>query len=150
MSFEKTVKKTMIVCLMSVMSMIFVGCGNKASAEEDTKAFIDVTDEGKKVTAYFDETIEGTMGGSGVSINDNEYLVIDSKLTEGNIHVRVVPGGNNIDEAPTKEKPATIDYVFEGEGKTEYYEIPAGSYMIKVEVDKKATGSIICSVVDNE
>ena len=122
----------------------FIGCGKNASDDDEPKTFIDVTEDGKKVTAFFDKTGKGTAGGSGITINEDEYLVIDSQVTDG-----VVSGGDNINEAPIDdEKQATIDYEFDSIGITEYYEIPAGSYMVTVNVTDKATGSITFSVVD--
>ena len=127
---------------------IFMGCARTSNSNEEPKTFIDVTEDGKKVTAFFNETCKGTAGGSGISINDNEYLVIDSQITAGAVQVKVVSGGDNINEVPPEDKPATIEYEFDSIGITEYYEIPAGNYMVTVNTTDKATGSITCSVVD--
>lgn len=147
---EKMIFNLALAGLVITTAMVsFIGCGNNASDDNEPKTFIDVTEDGKKVTAFFDKTGKGTAGGSGITINEDEYLVIDSQVTDGAVQVKVASGGDNINEAPIDdEKQATIDYEFDSIGITEYYEIPAGSYMVAVNVTDKATGSITFSVVD--
>ena len=127
-------------------TFVCVGCGTKSAASEP-KTFIDVDDDGKVVTANFDKTGKGTTGGTGITIEDGEYLVVDTGLVEGKVHVKVVSGGDDIDAVPSVDNKATVDYVFSGTGTTEYYEIQPGSYTVFVEVEEKASGTIDFSVV---
>lgn len=142
-----SLRKFFITCTFALFAtFICVGCGNKSTSSEP-KTFIDVDDEGKVVTANFDKTGKGTAGGTGITIEAGEHLVVDTGLAEGKVHVKVISGGDNIDDTPTSDKNATIDYVFSGTGTTEYSEIQPGSYMVFVEVEEKASGTIDFSVV---
>ena len=144
----KAVTKMMCASLLIIFSVVgMTGCG-KSSAEP--KTFIDVSEDGKTVTANFDKTGEGTGGGSGISIEEDEYLVIDCGLSKGAVHVTVASGGDDISEVPTVGKSSAIDYVFTEEGVTEYAEIAPGSYMVLVNVDEKATGTITFEVKNKE
>ena len=150
LSFSLVTDKLMCASLILIFTIVgFTGCGSADSSGEP-KTFIDVNEEGTVVTANFDKTGKGTGGGSGITIEEGEYLVIDCGLTEGSVHVTVASGGDDISENPTEEKPATIDYVFTDAGLTEYEEIAPGSYMVSVSVDKKATGTITFEVKNKE
>lgn len=147
-SITSVINKLMCASLLIIFSIVgMTGCGN---GTEEPKTFIDVSEDGKIVTANFDKTGKGTGGGSGITIGEDEYLVIDCGLTKGSVQVKVTSGGDDIDEDPTEEKPATIDYVFSEAGVTEYDEITPGSYMATVLVDKKATGTINFEVKSKE
>lgn len=139
-------KVTVIAAATAVLLICAVACGKKEAKDIEPKTFIDVLDDGS-VVANFDKTGKGTGGGSGITIEEGEYLVIDTALTEGEVHVRVVRGGSDIETPPTEEPdtPATIDGVFEGTGTTEYREIKPGDYMFNVMVEGKATGTITAS-----
>jgi hypothetical protein len=146
--FAAIIDKLMFASLILIFTLVgLTGCGN-SSAEPRT--FIDVSEDGKIVTANFDKTGKGTGGGSGITIEEGEYLVLDCELTKGSVHVMVTSGGDDIHENPTEEKPATIDYVFSEAGITEYDEIAPGSYMVSVNVDEKATGTITFEVKNKE
>ncbi len=131
------------VLMAAAMILMIAACGKK---ETEPKTFIDVLDDGS-VVANFDQTGKGTAGGSGITIGENEYLMIDTALTEGKVHVTVVRTGNDINNPPTSESdtPATIDYIFEESGNIEYMEIKPGDYMFNVSVEEKATGTITAS-----
>ena len=142
-----SLRKFFITCAFALFAtFICVGCGSK-SASSEPKTFIDVDNEGKVFTANFDNTGKGTAGGSGLTIEDGEHLVVDTGLLEGKVHVKVISGGNDIDDTPTSDGYATIDYVFSGTGTTEYSEIQPGNYMVYVEVEEKASGTIDISVI---
>lgn len=134
-----------IAAVFAAAAMIFAvaACGKK---DAEPKTFIDVLDDGS-VLANFDKTGKGTAGGSGITIGENEYLVIDTALTEGKVHVTVVRGSTDIENPPTPDDdtPPTIDFVFEDSGTTEYMEIQPGDYMFNVSVEEKATGTITAS-----
>lgn len=134
-----------IAAVLTAAAMIFAvaACGKKGA---EPKTFIDVLDDGS-VIANFDKTGKGTSGGTGITIGENEYLVIDTALTEGKVHVTVVRGGTDADDPPAldDDTPAAIDFVFEESGTTEYMEIGAGDYMFNVSVEEKATGTITAS-----
>lgn len=131
------------VFVAAVMIFTIMGCTKK---DAEPKTFIDVLEDGS-VVANFDKTGKGTGGGSGITIGENEYLVIDTALTEGKVHVTVVRGSTDVDDPPSLEDdtPATIDFVFEGSGTTEYMEIQPGDYMFNVSVEEEATGTITAS-----
>lgn len=139
-------KKLTVIATAAVLLICLAACGKKEAKEGEPKTFIDVLDDGS-VVANFDKTEKGTGGGSGITIEEGEYLIIETALTEGEVQVRVVRGGSDIDTPPTKETdtPATIDDVFEGSGTTEYMEIKPGDYMFNVMVEEKATGTITAS-----
>ncbi|MBR1443593.1 MAG: hypothetical protein IJ583_08675, partial [Firmicutes bacterium] len=111
--------------------------------QQNAKTFIDIRNDGG-LTANFDDTEEGTGGGSGITIAEGQYLSIDSSLTAGKVQVTVTSGGSDINEDPTKDsgKMPTIDYEFESIGVTDYYEIEPGDYMVFVKVNEKASGKI--------
>lgn len=137
-------KKIMIFALAAAMIFAIAGCGKK---DEEPRTFIDARDDGS-IVANFDKTEKGTLGGSGITIGEGEYLVIETALTEGKVHVTVVRGGSDKDTSPVEESdtPATIDYVFEGSGVTEYMEIKPADYMFTVSVEEKASGTITASI----
>ncbi len=124
----------------------FIGCGN-SSQSTDKLPLMDVSEDGKTVYANFDKTDIGTAAGSGVKIDEGEYLIIDSGITEGAVQVKVTAGGDDINEVPSSDNPATIDYEFSSVGTTEYQEIAPGSYTVFVETTEKTTGTITFSVV---
>ena len=119
-----------IAAVLAAAAMIFAAaaCGKKSA---EPKTFIDVLDDGSVL----------------ITIGENEYLVIDTALTEGKVHVTVVRGGTDADNPPAldDDTPAAIDFVFEESGRTEYMEIGAGDYMFNVSVEEKATGTITAS-----
>ena len=133
-SFSSVIDKLMCASLITIFTIVgCTGCGNSTT---EAKTFIDVSEDSKTVTANFDKTGKGTGGGSGITIDEGEYLSLDCGLTEGSVHVTV--------------KAATIDYVFSEEGVTEYDEIAPGSYMVFVTVDEKASGTITFEVKNKE
>lgn len=145
---RKTMKRQFMMRIAAVFiaaAMIFAvaGCGQK---DAEPKTFIDVQEDGS-VLANFDKTGKGTAGGTGITIEENEYLVIDTALTAGKVHVTVVRGGTDADNPPAldDDTPAAIDFVFEDSGTTEYMEIQPGDYMFTVNVEEKATGTITAS-----
>lgn len=140
------IKKLTVIATAVVLVICLAACGKKEAKEGEPKTFIDVLDDGS-VVANFDKTEKGTGGGSGITIGEGEYLMIETALTEGKVQVRVVRGGSDIDTPPTKETdtPTTIDSLFEGSGTTEYLEIKPGDYMFNVMVEEKATGTITAS-----
>ena len=142
-----SLRKSFIISTFIIFAAFFcVGCGNKSTASEP-KTFIDVDDEGKLVTANFDKTGKGTAGGTGITIEEGEYLIIDTGLTKGKVHVKVISGGDDIDDVASIEDSATVDHVFSGTETTEYKELQPGNYMVFVEVDDTASGTIDFSVV---
>ena len=145
-------KKKIFTLAAVLMVLAMTACGGtqdgsqenvQESTQENVKTFIDVTDDGGLI-AYFDKTDKDTMGGSGITIDEGEYLAIDSQLTEGKVQVKVTHGGSDIDTVPTEDTSTmpTIDYEFEGVGETEYGMIEPGDYMVMVNVTEKATGQI--------
>ena len=143
-------KKLAAAAVTAAMLVSLAACSSAkkdagADGSEDVKTFIDVLEDGS-IVCYLDKTEKGTGGGSSITIEEGEYLVIDSEITDGSVHVKVTHGGDDINEAPVdNDTPATIDYVFEESGKTEYMEIEPGSYMINISVEKTASGKITFS-----
>lgn len=137
-----------ITALFMAASMIFAiaGCGKKEADDSEPKTFIDVLEDGS-VVANFDETGKGTGGGTGITIEENEYLVIDTALTEGKVHVTVVRGSTDPANPPAldDDTPASVDGVFEDSGTVEYMQIEPGDYLFSVDVEEKATGTITAS-----
>ncbi|MBR1738344.1 MAG: hypothetical protein IJ736_15280 [Firmicutes bacterium] len=143
-------KRRILTAIM--LCIMLAGCGGdqgtsqegvQESSQEEIKTLINVTDDGG-LAANFDKTGKGTGGGSGITINEGEYLVIDSQLTEGKVQVTVTHGGSDINTVPTEDTSTmpTIDYEFEGVGETEYGTISPGDYMVNVNVTETATGKI--------
>ena len=95
-------KKLTVIATAAVLLICLSACGKKEAKEGGPKTFIDVLDDGS-VVANFDKTEKGTGGGSGITIEEGEYLIIETALTEGEVQVRVVRGGSDIDALPTKE-----------------------------------------------
>ena len=135
-----------VMMLIASMAAVFTGCGAKKAKEDEPKTFIDVTDDG--LVAHFYGKDKGVAGGSGISIEEGQYLSIDNRLTEGRVHITVTAGGNDVETAPTaNDKPATIDYTFDQEGGvTDYYEIKPGNYMVTFSVEEDAVGDIYANV----
>lgn len=144
---KNTFKLYMAIAAAAVLLICTAGCTKKNTEEKDkkdeAKTFIDIRDDGGAV-ASFDKTEKGTAGGTGITIDEGKYLALDTDLTEGSVHVRVIRSGADINVLPTqeKDKPAAIDYVFTGAGTTEYMLIEPGNYIFSVEVEEKATGTI--------
>lgn len=134
------------IFISAVMIFAIAGCGKKEAKDSEPKTFIDVLEDGS-VVANFDKTAKGTGGGSGIIIEENEYLVIDTALTEGKVHVSLVRGSTDPDNPPTvdDDNPASIDGIFEDSGTIEYMQIEPGDYMFSVNVEEKATGTITAS-----
>ena len=137
----------MIAAVIGFSALSMTGCGAETAqndgevVQEEVKPLIAVTETG--LTATFDQTETGNGGGSGITIGEGEYLVIDSELTEGKVQVRVTRGGSDINTPPTENETApTIDYEFEEPGVTEYGMIEPGDYMVMVNVTEKADGKI--------
>ena len=142
-------RKMFAACFIVLSTIVVMsGCGAESTKAEGNKAFIDVSADGRIVTANFDGTKAGTAGASGITINENEYLIIDRALSEGVVHVKLIPGGDDIDWDITNDVPATIDYIFDEAGIVEYESIAPGNYMVKVEVEENATGTVAFSVMD--
>ena len=138
-------KRTVLIMMAAVMIAALAACGRKEDNKEPL-ALIDARADGSIVSNY-DKTDIGTGGGSGFTIEEGEYLVIETALTEGKVHVRVTHDDSDIDKVPVADTDtaAVIDYVFEGSGTTEYMEIEPGNYMFDVTVEEKATGTITAS-----
>lgn len=157
------VKKALVLLLAATLALAPAGCSSASAKDnagtastepskentgkEEPAPLLDVTEDGGCI-ATFDKTDKGTGGGTGITIGDGEYLVIDTALTAGQVQVRVVSGGSDMEKVPVPDnsQPATIDYVFEGSGTTEYMEIQPGNYMVNVMVEKKASGTILFSI----
>lgn len=139
-------KRTALFMMAAVMIAALAACGRKEDNNEEPLALIDARADGSIVSNY-DKTDIGTGGGSGFTIEEGEYLVIETALTEGKVHVRVTHDDSDIDKVPVADTDtaAVIDYVFEGSGTTEYMEIEPGNYMFDVTVEEKATGTITAS-----
>lgn len=140
---KQTAKKIMTLAMALVMMIMIAACGKKEEKTGEEAAFIDAKEDGS-VVVNLDKTAEKTGGGTGITIEDGEYLVIDTDLTEGKVHITVIGGGSDINDSPEKESetPATIDHVFEGKSSVEYMEIKPGDYMFNVVVEEEATGTI--------
>ena len=137
-----------VLCAATVFGMAACGASDEP---EDTKAFMETTDNG--VVVNLDKDTKGTGGGSGVTVGDGQMLMIDNQLTDGAVEVRVSSGGSDIEEAPTENMDTpTIERELTAEedaiGETEYGEIEPGDYMIFAEVTEKASGNIYFNVVD--
>ena len=134
---------SLAIAAAAVLMICIVACGKQSDKDQEVKTFIEILDDGG-AAAHFDKTEKGTAGGTGLTIKEGDYLAIDTELTAGKVHVRVISGGSDINTPPTeeKDKPATIDYVFEDSGTTEYMMIKPGDYFFTVEVEEKATGTI--------
>ena len=143
---EELMKRLVCFVLILAMLLALAACGRKVDNNEEPLALIDARADGSIVSNY-NKTDIGTGGGSGFTIEEGEYLVIETALTEGKVHVRVTHDDSDIDKVPVADTDtaAVIDYVFEGSGTTEYMEIEPGNYMFDVTVEEKATGTITAS-----
>lgn len=145
------IRTMFIICFVFLSTMtLMAGCGVETSKAAETNAFMDVSEDGREITATFNEAAAGCAAATGITIKENEYLVINRNIAKGSVHVRVIDGGSDIDDDFTVEAPATIDYVFDSEGIVEYELIEPGDYMIRVDVDNKATGNIVFTIKDCE
>ena len=144
---KKNIFTRVIVTVMAAaLILATAACGKKEAKEEEPKYFIDVQQDGS-VLVNFDKTAKGTGGGTGIAIEEGEYLVIESALTKGKVHVVVKRGGDDINEVPAEDSdtPATMDGEVEGSGETEYMMIEPGNYFFSVMVEKTANGTITAS-----
>ena len=136
------IKKILAVgAFIMATAFIAAGCGKRDT--DEVRTFIDISDDGKTVTANFDRTDAGTGGGTGVTIEEGESLVVDRDLTDGSVHVKVVSTTSDISyDIMADDDEAVIDSSFDSEGTYQIESIEPGDYMIQVMVEDKATGTI--------
>ena len=78
-------KKLAAAAVTAAMLVSLAACSSAkkdagADGSEDVKTFIDVLEDGS-IVCYLDKTEKGTGGGSSITIEEGEYLVIDSEIT---------------------------------------------------------------------
>ena len=84
-------KKQMSMRLISVFALMMLiltmealtGCGSRKAEDEESKTFIDVTDDG--LVAHFYGNNKGVAGGSGITIGE-EYDII---MNDGSFRAEV-------------------------------------------------------------
>lgn len=136
-------KQILMGILVSVMVLSLAGCGRKQEEQEkEPETFIDVSEDGKTVYANFRDADQGTGGGTGIEIGEEEHLQIDSALEKGEVRVKITQGGDDIEVLPSADAEAVFERVYSAEAVTEEAELEAGSYMIFVTVEEKAEGKI--------
>ena len=147
-------KKALVLLAAALMTVSMAGCGgtkNGGSEQTEPATFIDTVDNGG-FCANFDGS-KGVGGGSGITIGEGQYLVIDSQITEGKVNVVVKSGGSDINTVPgvdDKDKLPTIEHEFDSVGITEYRMISPGDYMITVNTEEGAKGKICFNIVTDE
>ena len=139
-------KRTVTTIVVLMMALVLAACGKKQA--EEPKPFIDVSEDGKSIWANLDDADKDVAGGSGITVGENEKLVIDSAIEKGSVLVRIIPGGSDMEKPPVgdnQEEPV-FEKSFTKDDKQEELTPEAGDYTIFVSVTEKSAGKITFTV----
>ena len=144
---EKLLPKRFITILIAFLSILMLtGCRSKTS-KPDLEV---VPHDDNTITIIADKAGISGVGGAGITIEEEQQLVIDSSLSKGSIQLKLFldnePAGvdASLDEIlHTGETPA-LDVAINSAGTTEHPLHP-GEYMLFVNVLERTTGNITLS-----
>ena len=135
---------TILIALLS--ALMLTGCHNK-SGKPDLEV---VPHDDNTITITADKAGISGVGGAGITIADDQQLVIDSSLSKGSIQLKLFrddePAGVDAsldDILHTNETPA-LDVTINSAGTTEH-PLQPGEYTLFVNVLEKTTGNIMLS-----
>ena len=102
------------------------------------------------ITITADKAGISGVGGAGITIADDQQLVIDSSLSKGSIQFKLFrddePAGvdASLDEILCTDETPALDVTINSAGTTEH-PLQAGEYTLFVNVLEKTTGNIMLS-----
>ena len=138
-------KRIITVLIALLTALMLVGCKAK-----DSKPSLEIMPNDDNTISIMADKAGISGGGADITVSEGQKLVIDSRLSKGEIQIRFFH-----DEAPanpdasvaeilhTNDDPA-LDVTVSASGKTKHTVDP-GSYTIMVNVLKTTTGTIIIS-----
>ena len=139
--------KRIIAILIAFLSVLMlVGCRSKTS-KPDLEV---VPHDDNTITITADKAGISGVGGAGITIADDQQLVIDSSLSKGSIQLKLFldnePAGvdASLDEILHTDETPALDVTINSAGTTEH-PLQAGEYTLFVNVLEKTTGNIMLS-----
>ena len=130
---------TILIAFLSVLML--AGCrSSKPSLEV-------VPHDDNTITITADKAGISGVGGAGITIADDQQLVIDSSLSKGSIQLKLFldnePAGvdASLDEILHTDETPALDVTINSSGTTEH-PLQAGEYTLFVNVLEKTTGNI--------
>ena len=133
---------TILIAFLSVL--ILVGC---RSCKPDLEV---VSNDDNTITITADKAGISGVGGAGITIADDQQLVIDSSLSKGSIQLKLFldnePAGvdASLDEILHTDETPALDVTINSAGTTEH-PLQAGEYTLFVNVLEKTSGNIMLS-----
>ena len=142
---EKLMPKRIIAILIAFLSVLtLTGCrSSKPSLEV-------VPHDDNTITITADKAGISGVGGAGITIADNQQLVIDSALSKGSIQLKLFrddePAGvdASLDEILHTDEMPALDVTVNSAGTTGH-SLQPGEYTLFVNVLEKTTGNITLS-----
>ena len=142
---EKLMPKRIIAILIAFLSVLtLTGCrSSKPSLEV-------VPHDDNTITVTADKAGISGVGGAGITIADNQQLVIDSALSKGSIQLKLFrddePAGvdASLDEILHTDEMPALDVTVNSAGTTGH-SLQPGEYTLFVNVLEKTTGNITLS-----
>ncbi len=142
---KKTTEKKMSVLMavvFAVGTLLMTACG-KGSVE------FACTDSTEKMMSFeADNADKGGMVMTGsLEVSEGEEIVITTALKKGILKLEFISseGMKDIDHAPEVDKEALMTAEVSGTG-TQNYEIAPGSYLVRVTVTEKVSGTVKVTV----
>ena len=139
-------KRFITILIAFLSALILTGCHNK-SGKPDLEV---VPHDDNTITITADKAGISGVGGAGITIADNQQLVIDSALSKGSIQFKLFrddePAGvdASLDEILHTDETPALDVTINSAGTTEH-PLQAGEYTLFVNVLEKTTGNIMLS-----
>ena len=137
----KKLLSIMAVMVLTASMLTMVSCGKSELSGEV------IDDKSMTVTASKADTGDYFVTGS-LEIEEGEQLSIEPNLESGEMTIEFISaeGMDNPDELPELDGEAQYTAFISGTN-AQKVSMPSGSYMIKVTVTDKATGSVAINVV---
>ena len=137
----KKLLSIMAVMVLTASMLTMVSCGKSELSGEI------IDDKSMAVTASKADTGDYFVTGS-LEIEEGEQLSIEPNLESGEMTIEFISaeGMDNPDELPELDGEAQYTAFISGTN-AQKVSMPSGSYMIKVTVTDKATGSVAINVV---
>ena len=136
---------TILIAFLSIL--ILTGCHNK-SGKPDLEV---VPHDDNTITITADKAGISGIGGAGITIADDQQLIIDSVLSKGSIQLKLFRDDEpasvdaSLDEILHADEMPALDVKINSAGTTEHTLQP-GEYTLFVNVLEKTTGNITLSV----
>ena len=134
--------KVIFAAALAAFTMLMAGCGKAETSE----MYMDMSDE-KSAVITLDKASKDDAATSGTFVvDDGEQLVVEPAL-EGDSKIQVsflAAPGEGMDQVPDVDGDSVMDLDVDGTD-TFYCSIDPGSYMLKVTVLNKSTGTVTIS-----